>query len=67
MVDVGFDETVLLFGRGILGRVAGEGGGGVVIVVAPLGKMIGKLETYDICGGILEVDYNELFVFVGWL
>ena len=42
MLGVGFEEAVL-FGRGgVGGRVAGVGGGGVVVVVAPFCLCFGK-------------------------
>ena len=67
VVDVGLDEAVLLLGRRVALLVAGVRGDGVVVVVGPLGKVVGKLEAARVGGGILKVNDNQLLVLVGSL
>ncbi len=67
MVHVRFDGAALFLGRGVAGRVAGVGAGGVVVVVGPFGEVVCEFEAGEVGGGVLEVDYYELFVFVGGL
>lgn len=38
---------------------------GIVIIIAPFRKVIGKLKAWYISTGIFKVDDNKLFVLVG--
>ena len=58
-------EAVLLFGLGVSAGVALPRVNWVVVVVAPFGKVIGKLQTWSVCAGILKVDNDELLMSVG--
>lgn len=64
VVYVALDEATLLL-RGRVGlHVAGVRGGGVVVVVGPLGEVVCELEAGEVGRGVFEVDDDELFVFV---
>lgn len=67
MVDVTPDEPVLLLRRRVHRRVAHVGRRGVVVVVRPLGKVVGELERRQVGARVLEVDDDELLVLVGGL
>lgn len=65
MVQVGFDEAILLLRRGVAALgAAGVGGGRVVIVVGPLGEVVCEFEPWQVGRGIFKIDDNELFVFI---
>lgn len=67
VVDVGLDEAALLLEGRVAARVAAPGRGGVVVVVGPLGEVVGELQAGRVGGGVLEVDDDELLVLVGGL
>ncbi len=56
MVDICSDKTILLLRSRIAARMAGIGCYGVMVVVRPLGEVVGKLQADDVGGGVLEVD-----------
>jgi hypothetical protein len=58
------DEAVLLLGGGIRGCVAGVGSNGVVVVVCPLREVVCELEPREVSARVLEVDDDELLMFV---
>lgn len=64
MANIGADEPILFFGCGIKGGVAQPGCFFIVVVVAPLGKVVCEFKSGGVCIGVLEVDDNELFVCV---
>lgn len=62
MIEVGADEAALLFRSWVDFCVTGVRLDGIGIVVAPLGKMVGKLAPTSVGRGVLEVDNDELLV-----
>lgn len=64
MVDVSLDESVLLLWRRVPGVVARMRSDGVVVVVSPLAKVVGELETRCVSCCVLEIDNDELLVLV---
>lgn len=65
MVKIRFDEAVLLLRDGVVVLDAtGIRGRGVMVVVGPLGEVVGELEPRQIGRGIFKVDDNELLVLV---
>lgn len=58
VVDVGADEAALLVWCGVQCRVARERCGFVVVIVTPLGEMVGELQTTCVGSRVLEV-YNN--------
>ena len=64
MHDIGADEAALFFWARVAGRVAGVGLGGVVVVVAPFGEVVGEFHAGCVGRGVLEVDDDELAVLV---
>lgn len=64
MVNISFDESTLLLGRGILGGVASMGVDWMMVVVSPLGEMIGEFQPRGVGRGVLEVDDHQLLVFI---
>jgi hypothetical protein len=76
MHDIAAHEAVLLLGRRIGPGVARVTGFGVVVVVTPLCKVVGKFQPRCIGVGVLEIDDDELSMFIcrvekwrlpGWL
>lgn len=65
MIEVSADEAALFGGGGEGFGVADVRGGGVVVVVAPFGEVVGEFEAGGVAGGVFEVDDNELLVCVG--
>lgn len=66
VADVGSDEAVLLLGRRVGVCVALPCSVWVVVVVAPLGEVVGEFEAGRVCTRILKVDDYELLVRVRW-
>lgn len=65
MVEVGFDEAVLLLGCGIAALgAAGVRGSCVVVVVSPFGEVIGEFESRQVGRGVFKVNDDELFVLI---
>lgn len=65
MVEVGFDEAVLLLRRGIVAlSAAGVRGGRVVVIVGPFGEVICELKSRQIGRGVFKVDDDKLLVFI---
>ena len=64
VVHIGLDKATLLLRRRVARSVADVGADRVVVVVSPLGKMVRKFEAWEVGGGVLEVDHDQLFVFV---
>ncbi len=65
MLDVRPEEPALLLLGGVEGRVARVRGGRVVVVVRPLGEVVGELESRRVRARVLEVDDDQLLVLVG--
>ena len=65
MANVSAEETILLFGSGVEGSVAEPRCLLVVVVVAPFGKVVRKLEAGGVCVCVFKVNDDKLFVGVG--
>ena len=65
MLDVRPEEPALLLFGGVEGGVARVRGGRVVVVVRPLGEVVGELEPGRVGARVLEVDDDQLLVLVG--
>ena len=65
MLDICFEEAVLFLRGRVSFLVEGVGCGRGVVVVAPFGEMVCEFQAGGVGGGVFEVDYDELFVFVG--
>lgn len=64
MLHIGLDETALLLGCGVALSIAGIRGGRVMVIVRPLGEMVGELKPWQVGGSILKVDDDELLMFI---
>lgn len=62
MIDVGTNETTLFFQGRVFVGVASPRLDWVVIVVAPLCKMIREFKTWGVGGGVFKINDNELSV-----
>lgn len=67
MFHIRLHEPPLLLRTRVARDIAGPGAGGVVVVVGPLGEVVGELEPGQVGGGVLEVDDDELLMLVGGL
>lgn len=67
MVHVGLDEPPLLLEGRVLVRVANVRCNGIMVVVGPFGKVIGKLQAGQVRSGVFEIDDDQLLVLVGGL
>lgn len=67
MVDVGFDEALLLFRGRVTLLVAGVRGDGIVVVVCPLSEVVGELEAGRVGCGVLEINDDKLLMLVSGL
>ena len=67
VVDVGVDEAALLFEVRVACWIAGVRCDGGVVVVHPLGEVVGELETGRVGCCVLKVDDDQLLVLVGRL
>ncbi len=65
--DICFDEATLLLGSWVFAGVATMWRYRVMVVVRPFRKVIRKLKSRRIGSRILEINYDELLVFVGGL
>ena len=66
MLNIGFQETLLLLRTRIRYGIAGFWSSCGVVIVAPFRKVIRKFEAGSVRIGVFEVDYHELFMLVGW-
>lgn len=67
MVDIRLDKAALLFYCWVFAGIASVWCYRVVVVVCPLREMVCKLKPGRVCSCVLEIDDNELLVFIGWL
>ena len=67
VVYIGFEETVLFFWSWVATSAADPRSVGFVIVVAPFGEVVCKLESWKISCRVFKVDDDELLVFIGCL
>ena len=67
MLNISLEEAFLLIRGGITLRVACPGTMLIVVVVRPLRKVVGEFLAGHIGSSVLEVDYDELLVFVSRL
>lgn len=56
MLNISFEEAVLLFWCGICIRIEGIWLGRIMVVVAPFREVVCEFEAGDVGRGILEVD-----------
>jgi hypothetical protein len=64
MLHVGFDKSMLFLRTWVDGRVDGPRPFRMVIVIAPLCKVVGKFEAWEVSTSIFEINDYKLFVFV---
>lgn len=67
MLDICLDEASLLFGSWVSLMATGVRADGIVVVVRPLSKVIGKFQAGYVGGGIFKVNDDQLLVLVGCL
>lgn len=67
MLDISLQEDLLLVRSRIPTSVAGKRSNRIVIVVSPLGEVIGKLNAWRVRAGIFEINDDKLLVLVGRL
>jgi hypothetical protein len=67
MIDIRFDESVLLLEVRVFAGVASIRLHRVVIIIGPFGKVIGKLVARNVGARIFEVNHNQLLVFISRL
>lgn len=63
VVYIALQEAPLLFGSGVSMGMA-EVRSGVMVVVCPLNELIGEVVSWEVGPSVLEVDDNQLLVFV---
>lgn len=64
MLHVGSNKTALLFKLGVISRIDRPSSLRVMIVVAPLCKVIGEFIAWKISIGIFEINHHQLFVLI---
>ena len=67
MIDIRLQEAVLFLRGRVVACIAHVGKCLIMVVVAPFVEVIGKLKASNIGGRVLEVNHDELLVFVGGL
>jgi predicted transcriptional regulator len=67
MLHVGSNKPALLFRVGVIRRIDRPSTLRVVVVVAPLCKVIGEFKAWEISISIFEVNDDQLFVLVSWV